>query len=351
MDKVFSEQAEVEPSEMYFEVMSGMFLGYTVTERGIEANPEKGPDCEKALEELKNYQAELLVLAKPKTCERLWIYLYATEGAVSSVLIKQEGSTQQPVYYVSHALKRTEIRYSVLDNLALVMTVWCLRPYFLSNPIAVLTNSLLGSIVTHSDMSDRLENEDTWKVHVDGSSSNGGSGVGVLLILQAGDEVKLAIKLDFLASNNEVEYEAVLAGLWASKNVGAARVLIFWLTIDGAADERSVEARKLKIKCSLYVLIEEVLYRRSFAGPLLRCLSYQEADYVLREVYEECFGNHFGAYALAIKVLLAGYCWPLVLHDAQELVTYCESCQRHARLHHMPAELMRTIIAACPFDQ
>ncbi|XP_075515472.1 uncharacterized protein LOC142550120 [Primulina tabacum] len=48
------------------------------------------------------------------------------------------------------------------------------------------------------------------------------------------------------------------------------------------------EARKLKMKCSRYVMIGEVLFRTSFAGPLLRCLSYQEADYVLREVHEGC---------------------------------------------------------------
>ncbi|XP_073025052.1 uncharacterized protein [Primulina eburnea] len=87
------------------------------------------------------------------------------------------------------------------------------------------------------------------------------------------------------------------------------------------------------------------------ARPLLRCLSYQEADYVLREVHEGCCGNHLGAYALARKVLLAGYSWPSVLDDAQELVMSCESCQRHARLHHQPAAMMKAVTAACLFDQ
>ncbi|XP_073025178.1 uncharacterized protein [Primulina eburnea] len=38
------------------------------------------------------------------------------------------------------------------------------------------------------------------------------------------------------------------------------------------------------------------------ARPLLRCVSYPVADYVLREVHEGCCGNHLGAYALARKV-------------------------------------------------
>ncbi|XP_075500049.1 uncharacterized protein LOC142538620 [Primulina tabacum] len=107
----------------------------------------------------------------------------------------------------------------------------------------------------------------------------------------------------------------------------------------------------MRRKCSHYVVIGEVLYRKSFAGPLLRCLSYQEADYVLWEIHEGCCGNHLGPYALAKKVSLVGYCWPSALHDAQELVMSCDSCERHARLHHQPAALMRGIVTACPFDQ
>ncbi|XP_073020270.1 uncharacterized protein [Primulina eburnea] len=485
------------PQKCIFGVKSGKFLGYMVTERGIEANPEKvqaiqdmvsprgpkdvqqltgriatlarfisrsthrilpffrtlrkakkfewDPACEKAFEELKKYLAELPVLAKPDAGEPLWIYLSATEEAVSSVLVKLEGSTQQPVFYVSHALKGVEIRYSGLEKLALalVMTARRLRPYFVSHPIVVLTNIPLDRILTHSDMSGHLvkwttelgeygiqyeprtaikaqafadflaetvhhENEDPWKVYVDGSSSKDGSGVGVVPISPAGVEVNLAVRFDFRASNNEAEYEAVLAGLRAARNVGATRVLIFsdsqlvaqqmkgiydvkdeklieyarevdrvreklteitfeqiprkenekadtlakmagtmgsWKTRDvvfqveltphtsppaveqeedwktgiivylkeGKLPANPREVRKLKANCSHYVMIGEVLYRTSFAGPLLRCLSYQEADYVLREVHEGFCGNHLGAYALARKVMLAGYAWPSVL--------------------------------------
>ncbi|XP_075499316.1 uncharacterized protein LOC142537709 [Primulina tabacum] len=192
---------------------------------------EWNPDCEKAFRDLEKYLAELPVLAKLAAGEPLWVYLSAIEGAVSSVFVKLEGSTQQPVYYVSHALKGAEI-------------------------------SPLGRILTHSDMSGHLikwttelgeydiqyeprtaikaqaladflaetvhqENKDPWKVYLDDFSSNDGSGVGVVLISQAGEEAKLAVRLDFRASNNEAEYEAVLAGLRAARNVGASRVLIF----------------------------------------------------------------------------------------------------------------------------
>ncbi|XP_073047725.1 uncharacterized protein [Primulina eburnea] len=307
---------KLNPQKCTFGVKSGKFLGYMVTERGIEANPEKvkaiqsmsppgnlqevqklagriaalsrfisraahrslpffrvlrkakkfewDEECAKAFEDLKTYLAELPILAKPSIGEQLYVYLSATEAAVSSVLVRQKGTEQNPVYYISHALKGAELRYTTVEKLALALitTARRLRPYFLSHPIMVLTNSPLGKIMTHADISGRLvkwttelgeydiqygprtaikaqaladflaetlhvEIEDLWKVYVDGSSTNEGSGVGVLLISPKGDELKLAVRLDFRASNNEAEYEAVLAGLRAARQVGAARVHIF----------------------------------------------------------------------------------------------------------------------------
>ncbi|XP_075494794.1 uncharacterized protein LOC142532363 [Primulina tabacum] len=71
---------------------------------------------------------------------------------------KEEGSDQRPVYYVSHALRGPELRYNEVEKiaLALVMTAQKLRPYFLSYQIIVLTNSILGRIMTHSEVFGRM---------------------------------------------------------------------------------------------------------------------------------------------------------------------------------------------------
>ena len=53
-------------------------------------------------------------------------------------------------------------------------------------------------------------------------------------------------------------------------------------------------ARKLKVQASRFVLIKDVLYKRGFSRPYLRCLSHDEADYVMREVHEGICGNHSG---------------------------------------------------------
>ena len=62
-------------------------------------------------------------------------------------------------------------------------------------------------------------------------------------------------------------------------------------------------ARKLKFQASRFVLIKDVLYKRGFLRPYLRCLSHKEADYVMREVHEGICGNHSGARSLVHKLI------------------------------------------------
>ena len=65
--------------------------------------------------------------------------------------------------------------------------------------------------------------------------------------------------------------------------------------------------RKLKVQASRFVLIRDVLYKRGFSRLYLRCLSHDEADYVMREVHEGIYGNHSGAQSLVHKLIQAGY--------------------------------------------
>ncbi|XP_075479421.1 uncharacterized protein LOC142520304 [Primulina tabacum] len=307
---------KLNPAKCIFGVKSGKFLGFIVTDRGIEVNQEKvesvlsmssprsvkkvqkltgridflsrfisrsahwsypffqilrkaqqlGWDekCEQAFQDLKIHLAGLPVLVKPEPGEKLYVYLSATEYAVSSVLIKEEGTDQKPVYYVSHALRGPELRYSEVEKiaLALFMTARKLRPYFLSHQVIVLTNSPLGRIMTHSEVSGRMikwtvelgeydieykprvaikaqalsdflsemiqpGEEEVWKVSVDGASSLMGCGVGVVLVSPLGEKVKLALRIDSRITNIEAEYEAVLAGIRAAREVGASRIILY----------------------------------------------------------------------------------------------------------------------------
>ena len=59
---------------------------------------------------------------------------------------------------------------------------------------------------------------------IDGSSNELGSGAGIVLTDPDGLKLEQSIRFGFQASNNEVEYEALLAGLKLAKAVGADRL-------------------------------------------------------------------------------------------------------------------------------
>ena len=66
-----------------------------------------------------------------------------------------------------------------------------------------------------------------WSVHTDGSSNRQAEGADVVLLSPEGDVVECMIRLDFPTTNNEVEYEALVAGLDLARAAGAISVVIY----------------------------------------------------------------------------------------------------------------------------
>ncbi|XP_076914243.1 uncharacterized protein LOC143573183 [Bidens hawaiensis] len=69
-------------------------------------------------------------------------------------------------------------------------------------------------------------------------------------------------------------------------------------------------ARKIKHKALNYQMNDGVLYRRSFLGPLLRCVDAEDANYLIREVHKGICGLHVGPRITVAKIMNAGYYWP-----------------------------------------
>ena len=75
----------------------------------------------------------------------------------------------------------------------------------------------------------------------------------------------------------------------------------------GWLPEDKAKVRKMQIRAAHFILIDDVLYRQGYSLSYLRCVSLEEADYVLREIHKGICGNHIGARSLARKVLKVGY--------------------------------------------
>ncbi|GKC46295.1 reverse transcriptase domain-containing protein [Tanacetum coccineum] len=79
---------------------------------------KKGDFCwtTEAEEAFTQHIAALPTLVAPRPGEELIMYLSATHGAISAVLLTDRDSVQTPVYFVSKALKETEINYKALND-------------------------------------------------------------------------------------------------------------------------------------------------------------------------------------------------------------------------------------------
>ncbi|XP_074351570.1 uncharacterized protein LOC141690693 [Apium graveolens] len=238
------------------------------------------PECHTAFEEIKKHLMNPPVLSKAEPGELLSLYIAADLKAVSSALVREEGGMQNPIYYVSQVLKHAKTWYPNLEkfSLALVHSSRKLRQYFQGREIRVVTDQQLRKIIHKPDAFGRLVNwaiklsqfnikfvprteikaqalakfvmectfpeqhlpspqeivpegnnpeTEFWKLYIDGSSTAGRSGAGLILIIPEGFTIQQAITFTFKATNNQAEYEALISGLKLAKSLAISRMTVY----------------------------------------------------------------------------------------------------------------------------
>ena len=72
----------------------------------------------------------------------------------------------------------------------------------------------------------RAEGQRLWSIHTDGSSNQRSRGAGVVIQTPEGDKIECMIRLDFPITNNEAEYEALVAGLDLARAADAENMIM-----------------------------------------------------------------------------------------------------------------------------
>ena len=197
-------------SKCSFGVGLGKFLGYMVTHRGIEVNPnqikainnlqpprnpkeiqkltrmmaalnwfisrsanrcrpfflllykwkefEWSVECVVAFQQLKQYLSRPSIMSSPVVDEVLFAYIVVAFYAVSFVLIQVDSGIHRPIYYVSKSLNEAEVRYLPLEKaiLAVVHATRKLPYYFQAHTVVVFTQLPLKSILKSADYTGRV---------------------------------------------------------------------------------------------------------------------------------------------------------------------------------------------------
>ena len=97
--------------------------------------------------------------------------------------------------------------------------------------------------------------------------------------------------------------------------------------------------------------MKDVLYKRGFSRPYLRCLVPEEAEYVMREAHEGICGNHSRVRSLVHKLIRARHYWPTMQKDVQAYVKTYDKCQRFSNTIRKPSEELTPMMALWPFSQ
>ncbi|KAI3784140.1 hypothetical protein L1987_43233 [Smallanthus sonchifolius] len=101
---------------------------------------------------------------------------------------------------------------------------------------------------------------------------------------------------------------------------------------DGEIPSEEKNHKAFRMRVSRFIILHNVLYRKSIAGPYLRCLEDPEACEVLKDIHEGDCGNHTGGKALLSRILRTGYYWPTMRKDAMTYSQKYDACQRHSNI-------------------
>ncbi|GJX63105.1 reverse transcriptase domain-containing protein, partial [Tanacetum coccineum] len=217
----------------------------------------------------------------------------------------------------------------------------------------------------------------------------------MVLIGPNGIEYTYALRLTFPSTNNEAEYEALLAGLRIARQMNISNIEVkvdsklVASQINGSYEANKDYMIKYLAKAKEYafgfksfsieniprninqktnvlsklasvafnhltkeVLVEVlnerstegqeigqytiesgILFKKGYLVPMLRCVGPLQANYVIREIHMGSCGMHVGPRAVVRKAVRQGYYWPTMHEDAKEEVQKCDSCQIHALMN------------------
>ncbi|XP_071699120.1 uncharacterized protein [Rutidosis leptorrhynchoides] len=325
-------------------------------------------------------------------------------------------------------------------------------------------NAIKGQVLTDylAEISGELEiiNErtelkpvqgDTWDLFIDGASCAEGAGAGILLASPSGEEHTYALRFNFGVTNNEVEYEALLAGLNIAHKMNVTKLHAFtdsqlvvnkfsgsfdahelsmqkylkllqesamrfehfelaqvprsqnkkadalsklaaltfshfqkqvWveelpsksinndLMVASVEEEQpnwmepimqyirnnvlpndKREARLVRERPPMYIIQNDILYRKSYCGPMMRCVGPIEAEMIVDEVHNGSCALHSGYKTIAAKIMWMGYFWPSLYCDVGKIFKRCKSCQRHAPQNRIQRHDMIPVNSPWPFHK
>ncbi|GFS40490.1 hypothetical protein Acr_00g0068850 [Actinidia rufa] len=230
-----------------------------------------------------------------------------------------------------------------------------------------------------------------WQMYVDGARNRQGEGAGVVLKSPEGSVFEQCLRFKFPATNNEAEYEALIAGLRSASKLGVPELCIYSDSKLVVGRELNAHANALASLASTFegdhgrtvavdivsvpsieathssVLVNTQL-GPSWMDPIVNYLRADQLPDDRKEAHKirikavrfwisptgDLYKRSYqGPYLLCVHPSLVedGYWWPYMQKDAQVYVRRCNKCQLFSPLIHQPARDLSPLTSPWPFAQ
>ncbi|RVW44688.1 Retrovirus-related Pol polyprotein from transposon 297 [Vitis vinifera] len=243
------------PKKCTFGVTSGKLLGYMVSERGIEVDPDKiraildmparrrgqrerseaswadfSTSCQRAFERIREYLLSPPVLAPPTPGRPLLLYLSVSDVALGCMLAQLDDSGKdRAIYYLSKRMLDYETRYVMIERYCLAL-VWATRR--LRHYMTEYSVHLISRLDPLRYLFDRPARWSPYEMAVSDARAIDDDfpdeDVAAVTSLSGWRiSVRLAFSDRHPATNNIVEYEACILGLETALELGIRQMEVF----------------------------------------------------------------------------------------------------------------------------
>nr|ABA94361.1 retrotransposon protein, putative, Ty3-gypsy subclass [Oryza sativa Japonica Group] len=279
---------KLNPEKCIFGVPSGKLLGFMVSHRGIQANPEK---------------VNAILNMKPPSSQK---DVQKQTGCMAALSRKLSHYFQGHSVTVVISFPLGDILHNHEANGRIAK--WALELMSLDisfKPRTSIKSQALADFVAEwtecqEDMPE--EKMEYWTMHFDGSKRLSGTGAGVVLLSPTGERLSYVLRIHFSASHNVAEYEALLHGLRIAISLGIRRLIVRgdsqlvvnqvmkeWSCLDDNMTAYRQEVRKLEDKFDGFELTHVLRHNNEAADRLANFCSKREAapsDVFVEHLYE-----------------------------------------------------------------
>eukprot|EP00253_Pinus_taeda_P025310 PITA_25310 len=255
-------------------------------------------DCQGALDELKYNLVSAPILRGPNWALPFHIDTDASNKAIGAALGQVEEKLPYTIYFVSKTLSKAEMNYTVIEKefLAVVHSLNKFRHYITGYQTFVHTDhAAIRYLMNKPDVNARI--------------------IRWLLLLQQFD----------LTIVDKPGKENVVADFLSRLDLPAENYLVL---AQFPPHLSSKEKSSIVRKSAPFTWIRGNLFKLGPDQILRRCVREEKVFEILLTYHDGPCGGHFAAKRTAFKILQAGYYWPTLRQDVRIYISQCDRCQR-----------------------